>query len=114
MKELIYASDIVIFPQEKMYAKMDIPLVLIEALSLKKPIIIADISPLREILNKNGPGVLVPPLDPLALCKAILQLLKDKKRRETIGEKGPKLVEQKYDIKKMAKEYEDIYQRLLS
>ena len=47
--DLNAASDLVVLPAESTYAKMDLPLVLIEALAIGRPIVVADRPPLTEL-----------------------------------------------------------------
>jgi glycosyltransferase involved in cell wall biosynthesis len=68
--DLLGACDICVLPAESLYAKMDIPLVLIEALALGLPIVVANVPPLNEVLVAEV-GRAVPPKDPQALAAAI-------------------------------------------
>jgi len=99
-------------PADSLYAKMDIPLVLLECLNERVPIIVADIDPLREILQDDY-GVLVPPSHPDELSRAIVEILRDPQRRRRMGEIGRSHIERAFDVSIMARRYEQLYAELL-
>ena len=108
---LISLCDLIIFPATSLYAKMDIPLALIECLAMGKPLIITDSPPLKEILKRPA-GILIPPDSPDDLSRAILELLSDEERRQTMGEEGRQTVSEHFDIRKLALQYAEIYKEL--
>lgn len=112
MPELINSSDIVISPVMSTSLKMEIPMVLLESLALEKPIIISDIPPLNEIFPKSEAGIKIRPGDSEALLKGIIKLIKDRNLKNKMGKKGRILVEKRYNIKSIAKEYKKIYEEL--
>ncbi len=60
--------------------------VLLEAAAAGCPVIATDVGGTREIFGSTGrTGLLVPPGDSQSLCKAVAELLGDKKRRASIG-----------------------------
>ena len=113
MAELIALSDINIFPARHLYYKAEIPMVLLEALAMEKPVIITDISPLNEIM-KDDVGETVPPGNTPALGRAIKNLLDDEALRKRKGEKGRKMVLREFSIETAVKAYADLYRRLLN
>jgi glycosyltransferase involved in cell wall biosynthesis len=110
--ELVAISSIGIMPVNSLYAKMDIPLVLLECLSEKVPIIVSNIEPLSEILIDKF-GVSIPPSDSGALAKAIISFLSDKKSLSAMGEIGRKSVERYFNSVLMTSRYEKLYNELL-
>jgi glycosyltransferase involved in cell wall biosynthesis len=90
---------------------------LLEALAAGKPVVVADIAPMNEILQHydkadRQPGVLVPPGDATALAEALAALLSDAELRQHMGVSGEKLVRQRYHIAGMAASYRQLYQEL--
>lgn len=71
MSVLLHAADVVLFPVDDLYGKVDLPLVLLESLALRKRIVVADGGPLPEL----GAVRVVPPRDPQALADAACALL---------------------------------------
>jgi glycosyltransferase involved in cell wall biosynthesis len=116
MKMLIGACDMVTLPLETMRDKLDIPTSLLESLAAKKPIIISDISPMNEIINKEpwgkSIGIATPPGDVSSLAEAITTLTQNPQLREYMGGRGQKLIRQYYDIQISASKYLKIYQEL--
>jgi glycosyltransferase involved in cell wall biosynthesis len=51
---LLAASDVVILPSETPYAKMDYPLVLLEAMMLARPVVVASATPAAELARRFG------------------------------------------------------------
>ncbi len=71
MPVVLGAADVVLFPVDELYGKVDLPLVLLEALALRRRVIVASGGPLPEL----GPVTVVPPRDPDALADAACQVL---------------------------------------
>lgn len=59
-----------------------------QALSVGRPLIIADAPGNREIFNHNVNAILVPPVEPVALADAILELSRDAGHRQALAEAG--------------------------
>jgi glycosyltransferase involved in cell wall biosynthesis len=69
---LLHAASVLIFPVDNLWGKVDLPLVLLEALALGKPIVVAGGGPLEEIPT----AVVVPKGEPDALFPAIMAAAK--------------------------------------
>lgn len=108
---LIAACDLAVFPVTSLYAKMDIPLAIMECLAIGKPLILSEIGPLKEILTRPA-GLLIPPDAPELLAKAINELLDDEGTRRAMGTEGRRIVEERFDIRRTAAAYADIYREL--
>ncbi len=63
-------------------------IVLLEAMSSGKAIVASANSGYKELLEKSGAGILVPPRDIHAFADAVIQLADNDKKRETMGKKG--------------------------
>jgi glycosyltransferase involved in cell wall biosynthesis len=117
MRTLIGASDIVLLPLQSMLAKVDIPTTLLEALAAAKPVIISDISPMNELLQRPDgvnefAGLAIPPADGRALVEATLMLLENPELRTCMGACGQTLVRANYDIRQIAAQYEELYEEM--
>ena len=112
MPHLIGAADVAVLPAESLYAKMDIPLVLLEAMSQRVPLIVADVPPLAELVGL-GAAIGVPPGDPSALTSAASSVLLNPDRAAGLGEAGERAVNELFSSARMAREVEDIYDELL-
>lgn len=87
-------------------------LVLLEAMSVGKPIIATNVGPIPEIIRDGKDGFLVPPKDSKKLAEKIILLLKDKNLREKMGEAGKERLKD-FSIERMVKETESVYDDLL-
>ena len=103
------ASDIVVVPS--MYEPMGI--VLLEAMSMKKPVIASKTGGIPEIISDKDNGLLVPPGDPEALARAIESVCSDRNLAETLGENGHKNVETNFTWERMVNDTLKLYLKIL-
>jgi glycosyltransferase involved in cell wall biosynthesis len=87
--------------------------VILEAMTLKKPVVATKVGGNSEAIVDGVTGFLVPPADPKALARSIISLLSDSKKRESMGKAGFERVKSTFDINKSVREIEQIYSRLL-
>ena len=87
-------------------------LVLLEAMSYGKPVIVSNIPGPNEIVNDGYNGLLVPPKSAHALVDAIKKLVTSPKFYKTLGSNAQKTAEN-YSWKKVGDKYEKIYQQAL-
>ncbi|KAF0242596.1 MAG: hypothetical protein FD180_3826 [Planctomycetota bacterium] len=86
-----------------------LPFALLEAMALSRPVVATDVSGCRDALGASGAGVLVPVADPDAMAKALGMLWADPNTRAKMGEKGRRLVEEKYSAGLWIKRLEALY-----
>lgn len=89
-------------------------LVLLEAMAAGKPIIASNISEIPRIILNGETGILVPPKDILSLSDAMLELIRDSKMRQAMGERGRERVIEKFSLKKTTDDYKRLYLNLLA
>lgn len=111
MAALLTASDVVTLPQSETYAKADLPLVLLEAMALERPVVVVDAAPIREVVAQGG-GVAVAPTAP-ALAEALTGLLLDDDRRRSLARSAREVAESHFSAVVMASRYQDLYDSLL-
>lgn len=86
----------------------------IEAMACGLPVISTDLPTGVPEVNAHGvSGLIVPPADPLALAKAIAELLKDPDRRRALGEGGYRRARELYRAELMAERVAEIYREAL-
>ncbi len=85
MVEIIRASDLVVLPT---YYREGVPLSLIEAASVGKPIVTTDMPGCREIVVDGVNGFLVPVKDSVVLADQIREILLNKDLRVSFGQKS--------------------------
>lgn len=113
MLALLGACDLCVLPAESLYAKMDLPLVLLEAMALGVPPVVADRPPLRELAHP-GAGVTVPPRDPRALARAIRDLTSSPGRLAELGAGARAAARRHYAIEEVSRRHEMLYEELLA
>jgi glycosyltransferase involved in cell wall biosynthesis len=84
-----------------------------EAMALGKPVIASRIGGLPEVVEEGRTGILVPPADPAALARAIVELAADPARRRALGMYGRARVEQFFTLDRMVSRHEEFYASLL-
>ncbi len=89
------------------------PIVLLEAMACKKPIIATNIGGIPEIIDNNKNGLLVPPKDSKALAEAIIKILKNPKLARQMGEEGYKKVKKNFTWGIQSKKMDKIIQEIL-
>jgi glycosyltransferase involved in cell wall biosynthesis len=112
MPALVGASDVVLLPSESLYAKMDVPIVLLEAMSQRIPLVLADVPPLDELLA-TGAGLGVRPADPEGLANAVHRILTEEGLGAALGAAGERAVAQQFSAESMAHAVEKVYDELL-
>ena len=84
-----------------------LPLVLLEAMASGTPIIASDAIGIRETIGDPGTLINLPTSENFA--REIDKLIKNKKIKEKLAEKGRKKANN-YDWKKIVEKFEDVYQ----
>lgn len=82
-----------------------------EAMAAKKIIVVTNIGTLLEVVGNAGKYFT--PGDPQALAKAILDLINNRKKWESIAIAGRRRVEEKFTLEKCVETYESLYIDLL-
>lgn len=90
-----------------------LPFALLEAMALSRPMVATDVSGCRDALADSGAGVLVPVADPDAMAKALGMLWADPNGRAKMGEKGRRLVEDKYSAGLWIRRLEALYRSVV-
>jgi glycosyltransferase involved in cell wall biosynthesis len=114
MEGLAAAVTLQVQPADSLYAKMDLPLVLLESLREAVPVVVSDYGPLPEVLAGRDAGLVVPTGDASALAEAVRALLADPARRAAMGETGRTLVQERFSPRTMAQSCESLYDALRS
>ncbi len=86
----------------------------IEALAHGVPLVATATQGLREVVSDSTTGLLVPPDDPEALSRAVIELLTDRARARQLAERGRLEVRERYDAARLARRNLELYQSLLT
>jgi glycosyltransferase involved in cell wall biosynthesis len=102
------AADVLCLPSEGEI----FPVSFLEAWSVGTPVITSDTPTLTELVHRSGGGVAVP-RDPVAISRAIVELVDDPRRRALLGESGRRFWSQGHTVEAVARCHETLYDRLL-
>jgi phosphatidylinositol alpha-1,6-mannosyltransferase len=105
---LIEDAAVLLFPVDDLWGKVDLPIVLLEAMQLGTPILALDHGPLAEL---EGP-VKVPLGDDAAFVRDAWSLATDSERRRSVAEAQREYVEREHAARVVAHRYEQLYLEL--
>jgi glycosyltransferase involved in cell wall biosynthesis len=106
MPALLAASSGVLFPARSLYAKSDVPIVLLEAWRSSRPVWVSDLPPLAELTEGLTEAL---PHEPAAWAAAVLRIPAEGAR---LGEAGRARLLARYAASRMRAAYELLYDEL--
>jgi glycosyltransferase involved in cell wall biosynthesis len=109
IRDVLASIDILVIPS----LQEGLPVVLLEAMAMKKPIVAANIEGIMEILENSVSGLLVPPRDIKALAEAVIDLLKHEDKANQMGLAARRVVEERFGVDIMVQKVEEVYEELL-
>jgi glycosyltransferase involved in cell wall biosynthesis len=89
-------------------------IVALEALACQTPVVTTDIVGVAHDLKQIKGGIVIPPRDTHKLADAITQILSDAQMQKEMGQRGRKLVQEKYTWKGVASSMEKVYKEILA
>lgn len=107
---IISLLDVVVLPS----LLEGLPRVILEAMSSAKPVIASDISGNNELIIDGETGYLFPVKDYKMLAKKLECLIKNKKKRIDMGERGRRRALEYFDIEKQVVKIESLYTDLIA
>ena len=108
--ELIGAMDLLVHVSLREGLARALP----QALIAGKPVISYDVDGAKEVVIDQETGFLLPPLSIAPLSEAILKLASDPELRETLGEQGKRLCQERFRHQSMTQRIRDLYCQILS
>jgi len=106
---LYLAMDVFVLPS----LNEGLPMVLLEAMASKKPVIATRVGDIPEVLAEGVNGILIRAGREDELVGAMLELLKDEKKQKQLGVSGYRKVIRDYSSAKMAEHYVKVYKAIL-
>lgn len=106
---LLRAAQAVLFPVDDLYGKVDLPIVLLEAMKLGTPVLALDRGPLQSL---KGAWLLEP--NHAAWLHAASAIVYDPAIRDQLRAKAEHAMLESYDARVVTRLYEEVYCRLLS
>jgi phosphatidylinositol alpha-1,6-mannosyltransferase len=105
---LLGAASVVAFPVDDLYGKVDIPLVVLEALALGVALVLARGGPLEMVTSAR----FVEPADPGALANELVDLLTHPEQARELGERGRREHEARFSPRVVAAQHDALYEEL--
>lgn len=87
--------------------------VILEAWSHGVPVVSTETLGAVELVNPGENGILTPVSDPVAMARAIQNILEDEGLRRELGEAGRKMVTELYSQERVIGQYLDLYEKLV-
>lgn len=109
MPEVLSAFDVFVLPSESEGMSNAI----LEAMSMKLPVVATDVGGAREQMQEGSTGYLVDYPDSTALAAKVLVLLRDPALRERVGSAARERVVRSYSSAGMVREMQELYASLL-
>ena len=104
------SADVVALPYVKIYQSAVLQL----AYAFGKPVVASDLGGVREAVEEDGSGLLVPPCEPKALADALVKVLTNDELARVLGERGKLLARTKYSWRGIAAKTRQIYEEVLA
>lgn len=107
--EVLAALDVFVLPS----LGEGVPMALLEALALGKPVIATAVGGVAELLSPGVHGLLVKPGAPAELAQACERLARDPALRGRLGQQARRLVEEQLTARRMATQVHEVYRSLV-
>jgi glycosyltransferase involved in cell wall biosynthesis len=107
--QLLSLMDIFILPS----ITEGTPLSIMEAMSMKLPVIASRVGGIPEVVSEGKTGLIVNPGNPDEITNAVLNLLKDPKTRKEMGVKAREIAKKKFSLEHCVKGHEKLYKKLM-
>ena len=105
----VYAlSDMMVLPS---YSE-GLGIVLLEAMSMKKPVIATDIVGVNEVVKHNKTGLLVQIKSPEQIASAIKLLHDNKNLRDSLVNSAYSMIEKEFELNKQVKKVEQLFKKV--
>lgn len=111
LPRLYAACDVFVLPSVSRLEAFGI--VALEAMATGKPVVVADIPGVREVIEDGREGLLADPMNPQDLAGKIRQLLADPETRRRMGELGREKVIASFSIERVTDQIEALYRSVV-
>ena len=106
--EILRAAEILAMPS----SREGLPIVLLEAMAASLPVVVTRVGGIPEVVEEEKTGLFVTQ-EPAIIAQALARLLKNPDFARALGRQARSLIEERYDVRKVARRYEELYRRIL-
>ncbi|HEX9341387.1 MAG TPA: glycosyltransferase family 4 protein [Thermoplasmata archaeon] len=110
LPRLYAACDVFVLPSVSRLEAFGI--VALEAMATGKPVVVADIPGVREVIENGKEGLLADPLNAQDLAEKIRGLLEDPEARQAMGRRGREKVVASFGIERVTDQVEALYRSI--
>ena len=82
---------------------------ILEAMASSLPVVATDVGGNSELIIDGESGYLIPPRRPDILADVLFPLVSDQRLRASLGRRARQRVQEKFSLKKMVKDYQQMY-----
>ena len=107
---LLSGMDVVVLPS----LHEGMPLTAIEAAAMAKPIVATRVDGTPEVVEDGLTGLLVPPADPMALGKALVEIMRNPSEATRMGKLARQHALTRFDVSQQIKATEEVYKAAMS
>jgi glycosyltransferase involved in cell wall biosynthesis len=108
--EILAATDVFVLPS----LSEGFPKSLLEAMAAGKAVVVTAVGGVKELIEHDATGLLVPQRDSAALADAVCRLLGSRHQLEEMGKRAQAHVTLNFGVDSMASAYDALYQSRLS
>jgi len=90
-----------------------LPITILEAMSSGLPVVASDVTGVSEEVVHGKTGLVVPPKDPLALSRELVDLLTAREEARAMGKRGRERIDEYFTMERMVRETAAIYANLM-
>jgi len=108
MAQLMASVDVVVAPFRSTEGISDIPIIVLEAMALGKPVVVTDLAGVREAIRDGENGFIIEIDNPNELANTVIDLLNNQSMREEIGNNAI-LCAKRFSYSEISKKLSDLY-----
>lgn len=86
---------------------------ILEYMAAARPVVVTDVGGAREVVSEGETGYLVASGDDATMAARLISLLRDPEKARAMGEKGRRVIEEKFSCEAQLARTEELYDRLL-
>lgn len=106
--DILGMSEVLVLPS----SREGLPIVLLEAMAAGLPVVVTPVGGIPEVVVEGKTGFFVLQ-EPMSIASALRRIFENPAMARAMGSDARKLIEERYDIRVVARRYENLYRRLL-